>query len=167
MSMDFEIQFTDTTILQADGEYAEVCKIMESETKGANSLQKDEKWMVRSKIVILSPFGSATMTCHFYHNGKVYIVQYATTSKDIHTTDVRCLTHWCNEKGWKVPEPMSFVVDSWLEFWRKEWETYIIECSYLEKKLGPRREMEFDSPPIEDDEEDEFLTRIEEEEPEE
>lgn len=147
--MEEELQFTDLTILQANGEYSEVCKIMKDETIKSKIVSKKNNWMLRSRVIILSPFGSAVLLCHFYDNGKVYIADYLPSMKDIHTTDIRYLTHWCNEKGWKIPEPLQSIIQSWPDFWRKEWETYIIDSEYFEKKHGPRKDIKFD-----DDEDD-------------
>mgnify|MGYP003420412788 FL=1 len=153
--MDFEIQFTDITLLESNGEYEAVCKIMEKEAERTGSIGKSKDWMIRSKLTILSPFGFSMMVCHFYNNGKVYIADYMPSSKDIHSTDVRCLTYWCNNFGWKTPEPLLTVIDSWPVFWKKEWETYIIDSEYFDKKFGVRKDIQFDNTPNIDDNEEE------------
>lgn len=142
--MEFEIQFTDRTLLETNGEFSKVCKIMEQDAleTGASSVSKE--WMVRSNITIMSHFGFALLVCHFYQNGKVYISEYRPSTKDIHNTDIRCLTFWCNQLGWNTPEPLPPLVDSWLLFWKKEWETYIVNSEYLDKKFGKREDRQFD-----------------------
>jgi len=157
--MDFEIVFTDLTLLQANGKYNKVCTIMNSEMQSdllsvEKKLRKTKisvskppstsKWMLRSEVSIKSLFGYANLTCHFYSTGKIYVARYFPSVRDIHNTDIRCLTHWANEYGWKVPEPLNHIVDEWPAFWRNEWETYIIDSAYLEKKYGPRKDMQFD-----------------------
>jgi hypothetical protein len=96
------------------------------------------EWMVRSKVTIMSPFGFAILICHFYNTGKVYVAEYLPSSKDAHNADIKSLTYWCNEFGWKTPEPLPHVVDSWPAFWKSEWETYIVDSEYLDKKYMGR-----------------------------
>jgi len=142
--MEFEIQFSDRTLLEANGEFAKVCKIMKKEAIERGSIGSREEWVIRSKISILNPFGFTMFICSFYNTGKVYISEYMPSSKDIHNTDIRSLTYWCNEFGWKTPEPMPSIVESWPDFWKKEWETFIVDSSFLDKKFGTRKEMQFE-----------------------
>lgn len=142
--MDFEIQFSDITMLEANGSYKKVCKIMEKDAKDSGVSGHKGEWMIRSKVTVLSPFGFAILICHFYNTGKVYVSEYMPSSKDAHNTDIKCLTYWCNEFGWQTPEPLPAVVDSWLSFWKSEWETYIINSDYLDKKYGYRKDIAFE-----------------------
>jgi hypothetical protein len=153
MSDEFEIQFNDQTLIETEGEYPRIVSLMKEESERSGVLSRNSEWMIRSRAQITNMFGISVMTCHFYSNGKVYISEYLTSNKDIHTTDVRCLTYWCSEKGWKVPEPLPVVVDGWIDFWKKEWETYIIDSEYLSKKFGERKEMYVEKELDEDDEE--------------
>lgn len=149
--MDFEIQFTDLTLLEANGSYKRVVDIMHDEMLQTGVMSHKKEWMLRSKITIMTPFGFSMFVCHFYENAKVFISEYMPSSKDIHTTDVRCLTYWCNHNGWQTPEPLAPVVESWLPFWKKEWETHIVDSDYLDKRFGSRQQVNFDN-----SDEDEF-----------
>lgn len=142
--MEFEIQFADMTLLEANGQYAKVCEIMNKEVQKTGARGKNHEWMLRSTITILSPFGFVGMVCHFYHDGKLFIAEYAPSTKDIHNQDIRFLTYWANEFGWKTPEPLPVIVESWLPFWKKEWETFIVDSEHLDKKFGVRQEIQFD-----------------------
>jgi hypothetical protein len=141
--MEFQIQFTDVTLLECNGMYDDVCKLVEKEYSKSGVAPAKNEWMLRSTVSIMSMFGYCQFMCHFYSNGKVFVADYSPSSKDIHNTDLRCLTYWCNESGWKTPEPLPSVVQSWLPFWKKEWETHIVDSSYLDKRFGNRRDMEF------------------------
>jgi len=152
--MDFEIQFSDLTLLEANGHFADVCKIMSDVANKTGAFNNKGDWMIRSKVTILSPFGFAFLICHFYNNGKVYISEYMPSNKDLHNPDIRCLTYWCNEFGWKTPEPLPGVVESWLEFWKAEWDTHIIDSAYLDKRFGERKEMVFEELDEDEDLED-------------
>jgi hypothetical protein len=136
--MDFTIQFNDITLLEANGKFAKVCDIMKKEASQTSIGSYKKEWMLRSKVTIMSNFGFCAFICHFYNTGKVYITEYMPSTKDVHNTDVRTLTYWCNHNGWQVPEPLPPVVESWLNFWRKEWETHIVDSEYLDKRFGKK-----------------------------
>lgn len=142
--MEFDINFTDITMLEANGNFSEVCQIMKKEIEESQTSSKKDDWMIRSKVTILSNFGYCAFNCHFYKNGKIYISDYSPSSKDVYNVDVKCLTYWANEYGWKTPEPLSSTVESWLPFWKKEWETHMVDSEFLDKKYGIRKEMQFD-----------------------
>lgn len=153
--MEFQIQFTDVTLLESNGNYKAVCDIMEQENiKTAVASFKNE-WMIRSRVTIMSVFGFCAFVCHFYNSGKVYIAEYMPSTKDIHNTDVRCLTFWCNETGWLTPEPLPTVAESWLNFWKKEWETHIVDSEYMDKRFGARKELQFNNDMGDDTDEEE------------
>ena len=151
--MEFEIQFSDITMLEANGSYEKVCKIMIADAEESGVASHKGEWMVRSKVTIMSPFGFAILICHFYNTGKVYIAEYLPSSKEANA-DIKSLTYWCNESGWKTPEPLPHVVDSWLAFWKSEWETYIVDSEYLDKKYGCRKEISFSKDEDEDENDD-------------
>jgi hypothetical protein len=155
--MEFEIQFSDITLLEANGNYEKVCKIMAADAEELGVASHKGEWMVRSKVTIMSPFGFAILICHFYNTGKVYVAEYLPSSKDAHNADIKSLTYWCNEFGWKTPEPLPHVVDSWPAFWKSEWETYIVDSEYLDKKYGYRKEISFDKDDNDDDENDDIV----------
>jgi hypothetical protein len=100
--------------------------------------------------------GFAILICHFYSDGKLFIKEYFPSTKDIHNTDIRCLTYWSDVNGWKTPEPLYNVIENWPEFWKKEWETQIVDCSYFDKKFGIRKDKDFRQEIIDDDEEEDL-----------
>lgn len=145
MEVEFDVQFNDLTMLEANGRFDKVCEIMSSDIAKTGDEGKKKDWMIRSTVTIMSPFGYVGMICHFYNTGKVYIAEYYPSTRDLHNQDIRFLTYWANEYGWKTPEPLPSVVDAWLPFWKKEWETYIVDSDHLDKKFGVRLDREFDS----------------------
>ena len=153
--MEFQIQFTDVTLLEANGDYNTVCDIMDQEKKQTSISSFKNEWMIRSRISIMSVFGYCAFVCHFYNTGKVYIAEYMPSTKDVHNTDVRCLTFWCNQNNWKTPEPLPVVAESWMHFWKKEWETHIIDSEYFDKRFGSRKELQFGNANSDDIDEDE------------
>jgi hypothetical protein len=145
--MSYDISFTDNTILEADGHYAKVCEIMKRETS--------TDWMLRSQCQIFSPYGGAVLIVNLYKNGKVYIAEYMPMIRDLRNMDIRFLTHWCAEHGWKTPEPLNPLIDSWKDFWKKQWETFIVDSEYLDNKFGKREDYEMTKIEKDDDEEEE------------
>ena len=153
--MNFEINFTDNTMLEANGEFDEVTRLMNKPDEFIGSLLKpimSDRWAIKSTVTILHGLGFAAITCDFYNDGKVVVIDYQPSSKDLYCVDIRCLTAWAISYGWKHPEPLPHVIDEWRDFWVMQWETKIIDSEYLDKKLGKRKEMLPADP--EDDEED-------------
>ena len=150
--MEFDIQFTDLTILEANGEYDAVVNIMKKpHGKGVVKDIYVEKWMIESRIVIQNMYGAADFVCHFYHDGKIYISSYSPTIADIHNLDIRCLSYWAQQYGWQRPEPLPRIISDWTAFWKHQWETYIIDCEFFDQRYGEREmNIVFD----EEDEED-------------
>lgn len=145
-----EFNFSDVTILQADGEYQEVKKIMEKE------LRKDATWMLRSDLTIDFPTGSCVMVLHFYDNGNIYITDYKSSVSDVfYNPDIPCLSIWAQENGWNVPQPHPDMIKAGLDFWKHFWDTRIIDSDYFDTRYGERQII--DSVDIEDEDEDEDL----------
>lgn len=149
--MDFEIQFTDVTMLEANGFYKDVCKVMKKPlTKRIVEDIFVEDWMVESSMIIQNPFGFAQLKAHFYYDGKVYISDYYPTLKDLHNPDIRCFSYWAQEFGWKRPQPLPSMIDEWPDFWHLLWETFIVDSEYFDEKYGERMDRKFDNDDIDD-----------------
>ena len=131
---EYEFYFTDVTILEADGEYEEVEKLMEEDIG-----QHD--WVLTTDLSIFNkPLRSqGDFELQLYKDGKVIIYDYLPSIGDLlYNPDLAALTMWCAGKGWQVPEPYPDLVTSDLEFWKHFWETSIINSELLERRYGPR-----------------------------
>lgn len=140
--MEFEISFTDRTLLETNGEYDLVKQLMEKPQKIVGRIYADipsKQWVIKSRMTIQHSLGFAAMVCDFYHDGRVIISDYITSVKDVHTPDVRCLSFWAQQSGWRVPEPKPSMIEEWADFWRRQWETYIVNSDYLDRKFGERK----------------------------
>ena len=139
--LNFEINFTDVTLLEANGEYIHVKRLMEKPVRlvaGIYSPPPSDKWVVKSNVTIIHELGYAQMICDFYHDGRIVIVSYVSTNTEMHRPDIRCLSHWAQQFGWKVPEPHPGLVRTEEDFWKMQWETYIVESDFLTEKHGTR-----------------------------
>lgn len=139
--LNFEVTFTDSTVLQANGEYEATKKIMEQPVRVVGKIFAEppsKEWVVNTTISIRHDLGYAQVSCDLYHNGRVIVVSYVSTSKDLHRTDIRCLSHWAQNAGWNIPEPHPGLVDADKDFWRLQWETYIVNSEYMTNKMGTR-----------------------------
>ena len=145
-NFEFELHFSDLTILEGDGEYAEVKKIMES------GLYKDATWMLRSDLTIDFPAGSCILILHFYSDGNIYIMDYKSSVSDVfYNPDIPCISMWAQENGWNIPQPHPDLIKTGLDFWKHFWDTRIIDSDYLDQKYGERHIVDYVDDDIDDD----------------
>lgn len=130
---DFELTFSDITLAETDGEYNAVKKLMTSEKVG------DHEWTLRSQITIRSSFGEGHLLVNFNHDGSLYILEYAGGSVELYNPDIRCLCQWCQEAGWKIPEPSEELIKRDILFWKRMWQTLLIDSTFLDKRFGKRK----------------------------
>jgi hypothetical protein len=148
---DFELFFSDLTMLESEGEYNLTKKIMESEkkvitiTSGGKSKEIEieigpSEWVIKTTLTISSQFGKCNLVLDFYYDGRVYIISYIpSVSGDFaYNPDMRCLSMWCQSNGWKVPQPSESLIKASITFWKKTWKTNIIDSDYLSQRYGER-----------------------------
>jgi len=131
--LDFEINFTDITLLESDGKYSKTKEIMDEEIS--------KEWMLKTEAIIISEFGEASFILHFYYDGRVYIMEFASqgnTDDVYYNPDIRFLSFWAQESGWKVPQPFPDLVKENMDLWRYFWDTGIVDSDYLDKKVGKK-----------------------------
>ena len=132
-NFDFEINFTDITVLEADGKYSKAKEIMSKEIS--------EEWMLETEATIISEFGEAFFILHLYYDGRVYIMNFSSKNNadDVYyNPDIRFLSFWAQESGWKVPQPFPDLIKENMDFWRYFWDTGIVDSDYLDKKIGKK-----------------------------
>jgi len=131
--IEFNLDFSDRTILEADGQYDHVRHLMESEWPHS------PEWMIRSDLTVDSPFGYGSMTLHLYSNKDVYVIDYSPSMGDVYyNPDIQCLSAWAQEKGWNIPKPDKGIVQRSLEFWKHFWLTGLVDSDYLTEMYGER-----------------------------
>ena len=142
--VDFNLNFTDVTLLEADGEYEEVKCIIHKPINGNNtlyseSLPKIKEWCIKTELTIDSSYGLARFSLDLHDDGKIFIIDYDPSVGDVfYNPDIQVLTEWAQSKGWKVPEPTVTLIKSNIEFWRHFWQTLLIDSAYLTKAYGER-----------------------------
>ena len=131
---EFELEFTDPTVIENDGKYENINNIILEEEPMAI------QWMVETNVYVTSEFGEAVFKLHLYYNKDVYIMDFMpSTDKDaLYNPDIRYLTFWAQESGWNAPQPFPDLVRENTAFWKHFWETGLINSDFLVQKFGPR-----------------------------
>ncbi len=133
MEVPFEFNFTDPTVLEADGEFEEINRLM------TKDFPYQSDWMLSSTLTIDSQFGLAVMTLHFNADRKIFIIEYRPSAGDvIYNPEIPALSEWAQSKGWCVPEPSRELVKQDIDFWKHYWDTLLIDSSYLDGVFGVR-----------------------------
>ena len=138
--MEFTIEFTDLTLVEADGNFEEVNKIMLKEPPF------NDKWVIRSFATISSMSGVGSMEIQCHGNGDIYIIDYSPSIGDLfYNPDIRVLSMWCQENGWKIPQPHYDLVKNNKDFWKHFYDTLVIDSDYLDKLYGKRSQINEDN----------------------
>ena len=131
---EFELNFTDPTMVETEGKFSAVKALIEGE------FPFPTEWNIKSGLTILSPFGVGDFVLNFRQDKSVYIIQFASSARDMITSpEISALTRWCSLSGWKIPEPAASLIQENLAFWKNVWETMIIDSEYLRQRYGSRR----------------------------
>jgi len=131
------INFTDITINEADGVFADVEEIMLAEVPSVKN------WVIRSYVTIISDSGEGTMEIQCHGDGNVYIIDYDPSIGDLfYNPDIQEISIWAQEKGWKIPQPHPDLIKSNKEFWKYFYDTLVIDSEYLDKLYGGRPQID-------------------------
>lgn len=134
--LDFDLYFDDVTILESDGKYERVKELMEEDLQG---VWGENHGCVKSGLTIFSAFGQGNLTIDFHYDGRVFIVGFMSSNMSVSMNmDVRCLSMWCQENGWQVPQVSPAVAQEDTRFWKHWWESRIIDSDYFTERFGPR-----------------------------
>ena len=130
---EFRIDFTDITLIETDGDFEKTNKIMTTESPFNN------KWVIRTFATVSSISGTGSMELQFHGDKSVYIIDYVPSIGDLfYNPDIRVISMWSQENGWKVPQPHPDLVKDNKEFWKHFYDTLIIDSDYLDKLYGKR-----------------------------
>lgn len=130
--VEFIIEFSDITMIEADGEYDIVCEIMNREN-GNND------WMIKSDVFITDGIINSQITLHLYKNKDIYIENYDIKKDEAYySPDLECLSQWAQQNGWNTPCPNKDLLLMDIDFWKYFWETSLIDCDYFDNIYGKR-----------------------------
>jgi|AntRauTorckE6833_2_1112554.scaffolds.fasta_scaffold00824_16 hypothetical protein len=152
-SVTFEFTFSDITLLEADGVYSEVKELMSDDA--SPSIKKDhpqkiqpwspksESWMLISEITIESMFGIGHMSVHAHSDRRMVIHDYIPSVGDVYyNPDMQAFSEWCQQNGWRPPEPSTALAKGNIDFWRHYWQTLLVDSPYLDSVYGKRPQLE-------------------------
>lgn len=134
--MELNLDFTDITMSETEGVYEEVNKTMLLELP-------NNKWMIRTNIVISSCSGIGEMTIQCYYDKKIIIMEYSTMIKDVYyNPDIQAISLWAQQKEWDIPQPSVDLITTNKKFWKHFYDTLIIDSDYFDKHCGKRPQLE-------------------------
>ena len=135
-SNEFIINFTDVTLNETDGVFKEIEKIMSQE------FPHSDKWVLRSFVTISSIGGEGEMEIQCHGDRNLYILEYNSSIGDLfYNPDIRVLSMWAQENGWKIPQPHPNLVKSDKDFWKHFYDTLVIDSDYLDELYGKRPQL--------------------------
>lgn len=144
--LEIDITFTDLSVIESDGFFEDLDKIMVSE------FPHSKDWCVSTSAMIESQFGTGGMVLEMKSDRNIYIVDFFPSIGDVfYNPDIQAMSVWSHERGWKSISPSMILVKGDIEFWKHFWETHLVESEYLEEIFGAR---EIDYSDDENDEED-------------
>ena len=133
MEIEVQIDFTDITIVEADGFFEEVNNIMNEEQRG------QKEWMINTDATIISPFGIGEVELHLYYTGKVYIMRYIPSVGEVYyNPDIPAMASWALEHNWISVQPFADLARSEIDFWKHYYDTNILDCEYYDQLYGER-----------------------------
>ncbi|MFW6015251.1 MAG: hypothetical protein ACOCRK_02290 [bacterium] len=129
--MNIEIDFTDITMVETEGQFDKISDIMKRDNP--NSI----KWEIRTDATLVSEFGVAEMTLGCFYDRSIYIMRYQPSIGNYYyNPDIRAISQWAKNNGWQTIQPHRDLVDENREFWQHFYSTNVIDSDYLDKKKG-------------------------------
>lgn len=128
---EFNLFFSDTTVLETDGEFIKVQELMLDEPPN------DERWMLETRLTVEGPGVVSEMKLHLWNTGDIHIVSYQGPVV-FYNPDLQCLSEWAQQRGWKIPQPSKDLVRGNMEFWKHYWNAMLVDSDYLDELFGKR-----------------------------
>jgi len=135
----FEISFSDITILESGGKFELVKDIMEKDSIANN------KWMLQSYATVQYAEGFADFELHFFYDKNIYIADYQPSIKDVfYNLDLSYLLVWAQENGWNIPKITTDLVKLNEKYWKYFWSVNLIDSDYLDNVYGDKNKVNID-----------------------
>lgn len=131
--IEVEINFTDITLNETEGDFEQTKDLMESEPPYSN------RWAIITDVTISAGVGVCSMNLQLQNDKSIYILRYSPSIGDVfYNLDLQILYEWSQMKGWNRPQPHPRLVKENKEFWKHFFDTYIIDSDYMEEIYGKR-----------------------------
>jgi|688.fasta_scaffold203871_3 hypothetical protein len=126
---EYSVSFNNSLVEKCLGKYTRVCKKMQETEPFAS------QWTLQTSFSVVHPVGSFSCVCNLYYNGQVVIYDTQGQVMRAHNiNDIRFLKKAVLWLGWNSLTVIPSEIDSSIDFWRRTWETGLIDSDYLEKK---------------------------------
>jgi len=130
--LECEISFSDSTMLEGEGIYSNIKKIMKKDVG-------DRDWMLRTFTTIITQSGESNFILHFWGNGDVYVIEYAPSIEGVYyNLDITALSSWSQVYGWHMPKISDDLIKKDIDLWKHFWETGLVGSDLLDKRYGVR-----------------------------
>lgn len=130
---DYYVSFSHDLIEKCLGQHSRITKKMKEVDPFA------EKWMIESQCNLSHPVGKANFVLHFNYDGSVIIYNTFVSKMQGHNiSDIIFLRKCLMWMGWNKLTSTPSEIDSSIDFWKRCWETGLIESDYIESKFGKR-----------------------------
>jgi hypothetical protein len=126
---EYTVAFSQDMVEKCLGQYTRLKKKMLEVEPDART------WMIQTNIEVKHPVGEYAFTINLYDKGLVVI--YNTLGPRMHghnINDVRFLKKAITWMGWSSLTITPSEIDSSIDFWKRCWETGLIDSDYLSAK---------------------------------
>ena len=125
------IEFTDRTIIDAEGSYSRTKEVMDAESNG--------DWMILTRALFYGQEMMSRFELQFWFDGRVVIIE---TDRPLTVNipgvvrtdeDLAELKDWCEMNGWHIPSPHRLLLDrpDAFDFWKHMYLTGLVESDVL------------------------------------
>lgn len=126
---EYSVSFNSELVEKCLGQYKRVHKKMKETEPFAS------QWVLQTDFSVAHPVGSFTCVCNLYYDGKIVIYDTKGQSMRAHNiNDIRFIKKATLWLGWDSLTVVPSEIDSSIDFWKRCWETGLIDSDYLDKK---------------------------------
>ena len=126
----YSMSFSDDMVEKCLGQYSRLKKKM---------LETDrycDKWVIQTNMILTHPIGSLSFILNLYYDGNVVIYSSLVQRMQGHNiSDIIFLKKAIIWAGWRKLTCTPSEIDSSIDFWKRWWETGLIDSEYLDNKF--------------------------------
>jgi hypothetical protein len=130
---EYQVSFSNDIVEKCLGQYYRLKKKMKEIEPGCPN------WVIQSDMKIDHPVGIFVFVINFYHDGSAVIYNTSISKmQGHHINDVRFLKKAILWMGWKSLTCTPAEIESSIDFWKRCWETGLIDSHYLSMRFKKR-----------------------------